>query len=73
MNIARVGVAQREHQRHPLGCHPTRHERQQLRGSFVQPLRIVDEAQQRLVLGYLGQQVEGGRPDQEPVRRRPAT
>ena len=63
-------VAQRDQQRHPLGRHPPRHERQHLRGRLVQPLRVVDEAQQRPVLGDLGQQVEDGQPDQEPVRRR---
>jgi hypothetical protein len=69
-DVAFARVAHSEHQRHPLGHHPPRHERQHLRGCLVEPLRIVDETQQRIILGDLGQQVEGRQPDQEPVRRR---
>ncbi|GAB3804555.1 hypothetical protein GCM10027605_28810 [Micromonospora zhanjiangensis] len=72
VNLVRAGVALCEDQGHPLGRDPACHERQDLCGGLVQPLRVVDEAQQRLFLGDLGEQVEGGQPDQEPVRCRPA-
>jgi hypothetical protein len=39
--------------------------------SPVQPLRIVDQAHQRAVLGHLRQQAEHGQADQETIRRRP--
>ena len=39
--------------------------------ALIQPLRVVDQADQWVLLGHLGQQAEGGQPDQEPVRRRP--
>ena len=38
---------------------------------LVQPLRVVDDAQQRPLLGRLGEQAEHGEADQEPVRRGP--
>ena len=39
-------------------------------GGVVEPLRVVDDADQRLLLGDLGQQRQRGEPDQEPVGRR---
>jgi hypothetical protein len=69
VNVTFGGVAHSEHQRYPLGCHPPCHEREDLRGCLVEPLRIVDKTQQRCLLGDLGQQVEGCQPDQEPIRR----
>ena len=36
----------------------------------VEPLRVVDDADERLLLGDLGEQRQRGQPDQEPVRRR---
>ena len=38
--------------------------------ALVEPLRVVDEADQRLLLGDLGEQRQRGEPDQEPVGRR---
>ena len=75
MSVARVGtaVAQRQHQRHPLGVHPPRYERKGLCGCRIQPLRIVHQAQQRPFLGDFGQQIQTGKPDQEAVRRVPGT
>jgi hypothetical protein len=37
----------------------------------IQPLRVVDQADQRLLPGHLRQQAEHGQPDHEPIRRRP--
>jgi hypothetical protein len=42
-----------------------------LRRSTIQPLRIIDDGEERLILGRLRQQAEDGQPDQEPVRGRP--
>ena len=41
--------------------------------ALIQPLRVVDQAQQRVLLGGVGQQAQGGQADQEAVRRRPGT
>jgi hypothetical protein len=51
---------------------PPRREPQRLRRGLVQPLLVVDQADQGVLPGYLPQQAEHGEPDQEPVRRRPA-
>ena len=65
-----AGLAQREHQSHPLGQQPARHERERLRGHPVEPLRVVDDAHERLLLGGVGQQAQDRQPDQEAIRRR---
>ena len=59
----------RDHQRDPLCQQATRNERDRLRGNPIEPLRVVDEAQERLLLSDLGQQGQHRQPDQEPVRR----
>ena len=41
-----------------------------LRRGVVEPLRVVDDADERLLLGDLGEQRQRGQPDQEPVGRR---
>ena len=51
-----------------LGPQTTRHERQRLRRGRVEPLRVVDEADQRPLLGHVGQQAEDGQADEEPIR-----
>ena len=66
--IARI--AGREHHADVVGRQPPRHEPQRLHRGLVEPLRVVDQANQRLVPGGLRQQAEHGQPDQEPVRRR---
>jgi hypothetical protein len=35
----------------------------------VEPLRVVDDARERLLLGDVGEQAKGRQPDQEPVGR----
>jgi hypothetical protein len=62
-------VAQREQQGQSVSTHSTRHERENLGGRLVQPMGVVDDAQQRLLLCQPGQQVEHGQSDHEPVRR----
>ena len=61
-----AGVSYREDQHQPLCRHPPRHERKNLRGRLVEPLRVVDDAEHRTLLC---EEVQDGQPDQEPVRR----
>ncbi len=65
-----AGRAQREHQSDPLRQEAPRHERERLDRHPVKPLRVVDDADERLVLGHIGQQAEDGQADQEAIRRR---
>ena len=58
------------HERDPLGEEPAGDEAEDLRGRLVEPLRVVDDADERLLLGDLGEQRQRGEPDQEPVRAR---
>ena len=64
-----AGLAHREDERDPFRQQPAGDERERLRGDPVQPLRVIDEAQQRLLLRDVGQQAEHRQPDQETVRR----
>ena len=66
-----AGHACREHEPHGLRQQPAGDERERQRRGLVQPLRVVDDAQQGTFLGRLGQQAEHGEADQEPIRRRP--
>ena len=63
-------VAHREHKSHPLRQEPSRHERERLRGHLVEPLRVVDDAHERLLLGGVGQQAQDRQADEEALRRR---
>ena len=56
---------------HRLGQQPARDERERQRRGPIEPLRVVDDAQQRTLLGHLGQQAEHGQADQEAIRARP--
>jgi hypothetical protein len=69
----RACVAHAEQQRHPLGGHPPRDEGQDLGRRLVQPLRIVDEAEQRFSFGDFRHQGEGRQPHQEAFRGRAGT
>ena len=59
-----------KHERDPLGEEAPADESEDLCGGLVEPLRVVDDADERLFLGDLGEQRERGEPDQEPVGRR---
>ena len=63
-------LARREHERDPLRQQAASHERERARRRTVEPLRVVDDAQERLLLGGLGQQAEDRQPDEERIRRR---
>ena len=66
-----AGLTHREHQRDRLGQEAPRDERQRLRRGPVEPLGVVDQADERLLLGHLGQQAEHRQTDEEAVRRLP--
>ena len=53
-----------------LGPQPARHERHRLRRRAVEPLGVVDQADQRLLAPDLGQQPEQRQADEEAIRRR---
>ena len=50
------GVAHREHERHRLRQQPSCDEAEDLARGAVEPLRVVDDAQQRPLRRHLGQQ-----------------
>jgi hypothetical protein len=69
--MAATRFAGREAQPDRVGPEPPGHEPQRLRGRVIQPLLVIDQADQRLFPGHLRQQAQHRQPDQEPVRRRP--
>ena len=46
-----------------------RHERERSDGGVVEPLRVVDQAQEWLLLRSLGEKTENGEPDEKRARR----
>ena len=64
-------LSRREDHRDPLGQEAAGDEREHARRRVVEPLRVVDDTQEGLVLGRLRQQVENRQPDQERIRRPP--
>ena len=55
-----------------LRYQPAGNEAQDLRRGLIEPLRIVNDAEQRLSVSNLGQQRQRGDPHQEPVWGRSA-
>src|SRR4029450_13590827 len=53
------------------GRAPAARDPRALAGARVEPLGVLDHADQRLSLGDLGHQRQGGQPDREPVGDRP--
>ena len=71
---ARELIAQRagpEDQPYRLSPEAPGHESDHLRGSVIEPLRVIKHAQQRLLGRCLREQAQHGKADQEPVRNRP--
>jgi hypothetical protein len=66
-NVRTSPLARAEQQHHALRVEPPRHELQRVGGPLVEPVRVVDEAQDRPVLGELGQQRETGGVDEEAL------
>ena len=58
-----------EYERDLLRQQAASHERERPRRCTVQPLRVIDNSQQRSLSGSLGQQAEDRQSDQEGVRR----
>jgi hypothetical protein len=65
--LGRVLVPRGEDHGDRLRVQPTGGEQQRMRRTVVQPVRVVDQAQQRPVLGQLRQQGQHRQSDQEPV------
>jgi len=63
-----AGRAERENQRDRRRREPAGHEPQHLGRRTVEPLDVVDEADERSPLGHLGQEAEHRAADQEGVR-----
>jgi hypothetical protein len=62
-----------EHQADRLHPQAARNKREDLRRGAIEPLRVIDQANQRPFLCHLRQQAQNGQTDQEPVRYRPGT
>ena len=69
--VARLSC--REQERDLFRQQTTSHERQRARRSVVEPMRVVNDGQQRLLLGRLGQQAEYRQSDQERIWSGPGT
>ena len=65
-----AGLPRGEHNPDPLGQQATRDERQRQRRCLIEPLRVIDHAQQRTLLGYLREQAQDPQPDEKPIRSR---
>ncbi len=63
-------LAHREHETDRLREEAAGDEAEDLRGHAVEPLRVVDDAQQRLLLGDVGQQPEDRQSHSEAIRYR---
>lgn len=64
-----VGLPHGEHQGDALRVQTPGREGEGTRGRLVEPLCVVDDAQQCLLLGGLGQQPQQGQPHEERARR----
>jgi len=65
------GVTGREHQPDRFRQQPPGDEPEHLHRLPVEPLRVVDDAQQRAVVGHHRQQRQDRQPDQQRIRRAP--
>jgi hypothetical protein len=63
----------REHERDPLRQQAVSHERERSPRCPIQPLRVIDDTQERTILPDLGQQAQNGQPDQQGIRSRPCS
>ena len=64
-----AGLPHREYESDALRQEPARHERKCLRRHTVEPLSVVDDAHERLLLGDVRHQAEDRQADQEAIRR----
>ena len=63
--------ASREHQADRFRLQAARNEREDLRRGAIEPLLVIHHADQRLLLGHVGEQAQDGQADEEAIRRRP--
>jgi hypothetical protein len=63
-------LSRREHERDPLRQQAARHERQSPRRGTIEPMRVVDDTHEWLLLGGLGEQAEDRQSHQEWIRCR---
>ena len=61
-------LARGEHDPDRLRQQATGDEGQRQRRGLIQPLRVVDDTQQRTLLGHLREQAQHRQPDEEPIR-----
>jgi hypothetical protein len=61
--------ARSEHHAHRLRLKSARHEREHLRRDTVEPLLVIDETDQRLLLRHVRQEAQRGKADKKPIRR----
>ena len=61
-------VAHGDHDRHRVGPDSSCDEAEDLARGGIQPLRVLDEAEQWPLVRHGGQQAEHGQPDEEPLR-----
>ena len=67
LRVARL--AHPKYQSNPFGQETTRHEREHPYRHPVKPLRVVDDAHKRPLLGGVGKQAQDSQTDQETIRR----
>ena len=63
----------REHQAHRFRLQTPRNDREDLRRRAIEPLLVIHHADQRLLLGHLGEQAKGREGDEETIGRGPGT
>src|SRR5581483_8447025 len=69
-NLVADSGARGEDERDPLGVQTPCDETEDLLRGSVQPLRVVHDADERLMLRDLGEERQDGEPDEESIRRR---
>jgi hypothetical protein len=67
-----IGWLPYRHDEHnSLGQQPTRNEGDRLCRNAVEPLRVIDQADERSLLGAIGQQIQDREPNQKAIGRFP--
>ena len=66
---ASAQLTRRKNKRDPLGKQAAGDERERSARCVVEPLRVVDHAEERLPLGGFGDEAENRKPDEERARR----
>ncbi len=67
LELPRFTLTSRKQQHDPLRLQPPRDEHQRIGGSVIEPLGIVDQAEERTSLRGLRQQAQDGERDQKPI------